>query len=107
SPLGIDDEIHPGDPVVIVGGGNSAGQAAIWLASRGHPVTIAVRGADLAENMSRYLTDRIAGLSGIEVRYDTEGRDLAGSRLLERVEVEDPSTPTRETFPATALLLLA
>jgi len=106
SPLGIDDEIHPGDPVVIVGGGNSAGQAAIWLASRGHPVTIAVRGADLAENMSRYLTDRIAGLSGIEVRYHTEVRDLAGSRWLERVEVEDRSTQTRETLPAAALVVL-
>jgi thioredoxin reductase (NADPH) len=106
SPLGVDDEIHPGEPVVIVGGGNSAGQAAIWLAGRGHPVTVAVRGADLAESMSRYLIDRITGLPDIEVRYQTEVRELAGSRWLERVEVEDVTTQTRETLPAAALVVL-
>jgi len=106
SPLGVDDEIHPGDPVVIVGGGNSAGQAAIWLAGRGHPVTVAVRGTDLAESMSRYLIDRITGLPDIEVRYQTEVRELAGSRWLERVEVEDVTTQTRETLLAAALVVL-
>ena len=106
SPLGVDDEIHPGDPVVIVGGGNSAGQAAIWLAGRGHPVAVAVRGTDLAESMSRYLIDRITGLPDIEVRYQTEVRELAGSRWLERVEVEDVTTQTRETLPAAALVVL-
>jgi len=106
SPLGVDDEVHPGDPVVIAGGGNSAGQAAIWLAGRGHPVTIAVRGTDLAETMSRYLIDRIAGQPDIEVRYHTEVRNLAGSRWLERVEVEDLTTRTREILPATALVVL-
>jgi len=102
SPLGVHDEIHPGDPVVIVGGGNSAGQAAIWLADRGHPVTIAVRGTDLAENMSRYLTDRITGRPDIEVRYHTVVRDLDGSQWLERVGVEDLTTKTRDTLPAAA-----
>ena len=106
SPLGVDGEIPPGDPVVVVGGGNSAGQAAIWLAGRGHPVTVAVRGADLAESMSRYLIDRIAGRPDIEVRYHTEVRDLAGSRWLERVEVQDVTTKTRETLPAAALVVL-
>src|SRR5215831_13615431 len=106
SPLGVDDEIHPGDPVVIVGGGNSAGQAAIWLAGRGHPVTIAVRGSDLAESMSHYLIDRIAGRPDIDVRYHTEVRRLSGSRWLERAEAEDLATKTRETLPAAALVVL-
>ena len=106
SPLGIHDEIHPGDPVVIAGGGNSAGQAAIWLADRGHRVTIAVRGTDLAENMSRYLTDRIAGRPDMEVRYHTVVRDLHGSQWLERVGVEDLTTKTRDTLPAAALVVL-
>src|SRR5215467_12080951 len=106
SPLGVQDEIHPGDPVVIVGGGNSAGQAAIWLADRGHRVTIAVRGTDLAENMSRYLTDRITGRPDIEVRYHTVVRDLDGSQWLERVGVEDLTTKTREALPAAALVVL-
>jgi thioredoxin reductase (NADPH) len=64
------------------------------------------RGTDLAETMSRYLIDRIAGQPGIEVRYHTEVRSLAGSRWLERVEVEDLTTGTRETLPAAALVVL-
>jgi thioredoxin reductase (NADPH) len=106
SPLGVDDQIHPGDPVVIVGGGNSAGQAAIWLAGRGHPVTIAVRGTNLAESMSHYLIDRISGRPEIDVRYRTEVRGLEGSRWLERVEAEDLTSKTRETLPAAALVVL-
>src|SRR5262245_21185643 len=48
SPLAAQDQIVAGDPVVIVGGGNSAGQAATWLADHGHPVTIVIRGEGLA-----------------------------------------------------------
>src|SRR5262249_34083829 len=106
SPLGVDDEIRPGAPGVIVGGGNSAGQAAIWLAGRGHPVTIAVRGADLAESMSQYLTERIAGRPDIQVGHRTKVRDLAGSRWLERVEVEELTTKARDALPAAALVVL-
>src|SRR5215470_17329094 len=57
TPLAAQDQIMPGDPVVIVGGGNSAGQAATWLADRGHPVTVVIRGEDLAASMSQYLID--------------------------------------------------
>jgi len=106
SPLGIDDEIRPGDPVVIVGGGNSAGQAAIWLASRGHRVTVVVLGGDLAENMSRYLIDRIVGRPDIEIRYHSAVRGLDGARWLERVEVEHLTTRTHETLTAAALIVL-
>jgi thioredoxin reductase len=106
SPLGVHDEIHPGEPVVIAGGGNSAGQAAIWLADRGHRVTIAVRGADLAESMSRYLIDRITGRPDIEVRDHTVVRDLHGSQWLERVGVENLTTRAHETLPAAALVVL-
>jgi thioredoxin reductase (NADPH) len=106
SPLGVDDEIRPGAPVVIVGGGNSAGQAAIWLSDREHPVTIVIRGTDLAESMSRYLIDRIAGRPGIEIRHHSAVRALDGSQRLERVEVEDLTTAARETWPAAALVVL-
>jgi thioredoxin reductase (NADPH) len=106
SPLGVHDEIHPGEPVVIAGGGNSAGQAAVWLADRGHRVTIAVRGADLAESMSRYLIDRITGRPDIEVRDHTVVRDLHGSQWLERVGVENLTTRAHETLPAAALVVL-
>jgi len=56
TPLAAQDQIMPGDPVVIVGGGNSAGQAATWLADHGHPVTVIIRGEDLTASMSQYLT---------------------------------------------------
>jgi len=106
SPLMVHDEIGAEDPVVIVGGGNSAGQAAIWLAGRGHPVTMVIRGADLAASMSRYLTDRIADQSDIEVRFHTVVRGVAGADRIERIDVEDTSTNTRETLPAAALVVL-
>jgi len=106
SPLTVHDEIGPGDPVVIVGGGNSAGQAAIWLADLGHRVTIVVRGADLAASMSHYLTDRIAGQPDIEIRYHSVVRGLDGAEWLERVEVQDTTTATRETVPTAALIVL-
>jgi len=106
SPLTVHDETRPGAPVVIVGGGNSAGQAAIWLAGGGHHVTMMIRGTDLAESMSRYLIDRIAGRADIEVRYHSVVRELDGAKRLERVEVEDTITKTRETLSAAALVVL-
>jgi hypothetical protein len=106
SPLTVHDEIRAGDPVVIVGGGNSAGQAAIWLAGRGHRVTIVIRGTDLAESMSHYLTERITGRADIEVRYHSVVLALDGGERLERIEVEDTATKTRETVPAAALVVL-
>jgi thioredoxin reductase (NADPH) len=106
SPLTVHDEIRPGDPVVIVGGGNSAGQAAIGLADRGHRVTIVVRGTDLAESMSQYLIERIAGRADIDVRYHAVVRALNGSQRLERIEVEDTTTKTRETLSTPALIVL-
>jgi Pyridine nucleotide-disulphide oxidoreductase len=104
--LGLGETGVPAEPVVIAGGGNSAGQAAIWLADRGHRVTIAVRGTDLAESMSRYLIDRITGRPYIEVRDHTVVRDLHGSQWLERVGVENLTTRAHETLPAAALVVL-
>ena len=106
SPLTVHDEITPGDPVVIVGGGNSAGQAAIWLADLGHRITIVIRGTDLAGSMSHYLTERIAGRPDIEVRYQSVVRGLDGAEWLEWIEIEDTSIGKRETLRAAALIVL-
>jgi len=71
--------------VVLVGGGNSAGQAAVFLASQGAKVWMVVR-RDLAETMSRYLVDRIAGLSNIEVVTGAQVSALEGENgVLEAV----------------------
>ena len=95
-----------GDPVVIVGGGNSAGQAATWLADRGHPVTVVIRGDGLAASMSQYLIDRIAQQPVITIVSRCAVREVDGTARLERVVVEDLTTATRRTLPAAALFVL-
>ena len=106
TPLAAQDQIRPGDPVVIVGGGNSAGQAATWLADRGHPVTIVIRGEGLAASMSQYLIDRIARHPAITIMSRCAVREVDGAGRLERVTVEDLTTSTRRTLAAAALFVL-
>jgi thioredoxin reductase (NADPH) len=74
-------------PVVVAGGGNSAGQAAVFLAESGSPVTIVLRGPDLNASMSRYLVDRIEGHDRIEVRTSTKITGLDGDDALDAVRV--------------------
>src|SRR5262245_22787720 len=83
TPLAAQDQIMPGDPVVIVGGGNSAGQAATWLADRGHPVTVVIRGDGLAASMSQYLIDRIAQQPAITIVSHCAVREGDGPCRLE------------------------
>ena len=106
TPLAAQDRVMPGDPVVIVGGGNSAGQAAIWLADHGHPVTVVIRGGGLAASMSQYLIDRIARHPAIMVMSRSAVREADGAGRLERVTVEDLTTSARRTVPAAALFVL-
>jgi thioredoxin reductase (NADPH) len=65
-------------PVVVLGGGNSAGQAAVFLAESGSPVTVVIRGGDLNASMSRYLVDRIEAHPRIEVWANTTVTGLDG-----------------------------
>ena len=106
TPLAAQDQIMPGDPVVIVGGGNSAGQAATSLADRGHPVTVVIRGEDLAASMSQYLIDRIARHPAITIVFRSAVREVDGTGRLEQVIVEDLTTSARRTLAATALFVL-
>ena len=106
TPLAAQDQIIAGDPVVVVGGGNSAGQTATWLADRGHPVTIVIRGNNLAATMSQYLVDRIAQQRAITVVSRCAVREVDGTTRLERVIVEDITTSIRRTLPAAALFVL-
>ena len=70
--------------MIVVGGGNSAGQAAIYLAQQGSRVSIAIRGDDLAHSMSHYLIERIEADPRIELLTSTEVRALAGDSHLEQ-----------------------
>ncbi len=76
-----------GVPVVIVGGGNSAGQAAIYLAQNGCPVSVVIRSDDLAKSMSQYLVDRIEADTGITVRTNTSVIAVDGDESLEVVQL--------------------
>ena len=84
-----------GRPVVVVGGGNSAGQAAIYLAQHGSHVMVAIRSDDLEVTMSRYLIERIEADPRIELLTTTEVRALAGDRYLETVTLEHTATGAR------------
>jgi thioredoxin reductase (NADPH) len=83
----IESRLCAGSPVVVVGGGNSAGQAAMFLADSGSQVAIVIRGSDLGKNMSRYLVDRIQADSRIGVRTNTEVAGLEGDRSLTAVRL--------------------
>ena len=75
--------------VAIVGGGNSAGQAAVYLSRFARQVKIFIRRADLRDTMSSYLIDQIASIPNIEVLGHREIRELQGDQRLEAMMVED------------------
>jgi thioredoxin reductase (NADPH) len=91
-------------PVVVVGGGNSAGQAALFLAESGSRVCLVVRDGSLDNDMSRYLIDRIADHPGIEVMLGTEVSEVLGESELDGVRVQPADGADRE-LPARYLFV--
>jgi thioredoxin reductase (NADPH) len=102
----IEARLCRSEEIVLVGGGNSAGQAAVFLRSFATKIWMLVRGPSLAENMSQYLIDRIRAIDNIEVLTHTEIIALYGSRekQLERVRWrnivtrEETEKPIRHVF---------
>ncbi len=92
-----------GSDVMVVGGGNSAGQAAIYLSQQGCKVTVAVRKPDLSASMSAYLIDRLEADPGIAIRTETEVRSLQGDPHLESVTVEQTARGDHEVLSCSAL----
>ncbi len=82
-------QLGDGDDVIVVGGANSAGQAAIFLAQTGRRVHVLVRANSLSESMSRYLLRRIEETPAIHIRTRTEVVALEGNGHLERVQWRD------------------
>jgi len=81
----MEAQLCTGEEIVLVGGGNSAGQAAVFLAETVQKVYMLVRGRELSETMSRYLVQRIVENPGIELHLQTEIAALEGDLHLERV----------------------
>jgi thioredoxin reductase (NADPH) len=100
-------EVQPfeGEEVVVVGGGNSAGQAAVFLAGRARRVYLLIRGDDLGKSLSRYLVDRVTEAGNVELFANTEVRDLVGEDRLHGVVVEDNRSGARQTLGAKALFV--
>jgi thioredoxin reductase (NADPH) len=73
------------EPVILVGGGNSAGQAAVFLASHAEHVHMFIRGANLGQSMSHYLTERVTSLHNVTIHTGTTLTGLNGRVRLERV----------------------
>ncbi|MFM0075965.1 FAD-dependent oxidoreductase [Paraburkholderia sediminicola] len=99
----VEGRLCRGAEVVLIGGGNSAGQAAVFLASHASCVHMLIRGDDLAKSMSRYLIDRIASLSNIVLHTNTVVSAVTSDQLgLESVVCDTPDGPhcvaTRHVF---------
>jgi thioredoxin reductase (NADPH) len=94
----MEAQLCEGEEAIIVGGGNSAGQAAMFLAPRARHVHILVRGPGLAETMSRYLIRRIEESPKITVRPFNQIVGLEGTSTLERVQVRDAKADRTEAF---------
>ena len=92
-----------GADVVVVGGGNSAGQAAVFLAGIAHKVYLLIRGDDLYKDMSSYLARRIEQTPNIEVLLNTEVRRMSGDRHLREVEIANNKTGEARTLKTPAL----
>ena len=91
--------------VYLVGGGNSAGQAALHFAQYASRVTVMIRGEDLGAKMSRYLVERIEASANIDVRTRTEVAGASGERSLESLVLREVGTGATETVPAAGLFI--
>jgi thioredoxin reductase (NADPH) len=94
------------EDVIVVGGGNSAGQAAVHLASRARSVRVVVRGKALKSTMSQYLIDRIDRSPRIEVMTETEVSAVHGSATVESVSLVDRRDGSVEEATATAVFVM-
>jgi thioredoxin reductase (NADPH) len=104
--MGIDAERCRNEDVVVVGGGNSAGQAAIYLAQRARSVRVVVRGPTLKATMSQYLVDRIKRSPVVEVMTETEVIAVNGSATVESVTVADRRDGTTREVRSTAVFVM-
>jgi thioredoxin reductase (NADPH) len=94
-----------GQDVYIVGGANSAGQAAVFFSRHAATVTILVRGKDLESSMSTYLIKQIDAIDNIHVRTGTEVAEACGDGHLERLVLADRATGEQETVDAGSMFV--
>ena len=104
--MATDADRARGEDVIVVGGGNSAGQAAVHLASRARSVRVVVRGKALKSTMSQYLVDRIERSKQIEVMTETEISAVHGTATVETVSLVDRRDGSVQQVPCTAVFVM-
>lgn len=93
--------------VYIVGGANSAGQAAMYFSKFARQVTMVVRGNSLSDSMSQYLENQIAATKNIEVKFNSNVVGIEGGNHCESLTIKNSKTGETETVSASALLIYA
>jgi thioredoxin reductase (NADPH) len=99
----IERQLCRSSTVIVAGGGNSAGQAAMFLSESTEKVLLVIRGADLSKSMSSYLSLRVEAKKNIEILCHTEIRKMTGDKHLETVELENIETHERRTVQTPAV----
>jgi thioredoxin reductase (NADPH) len=102
----MDAAYHGGGDVFVVGGANSAGQAALHLAMHARTVTLLIRGESIREGMSHYLAERCERHPAISIRTSTRVVRAQGDARLESIVVVDDRTAEESEIPADALFVL-
>jgi thioredoxin reductase (NADPH) len=104
--MASDAERCRGEDVIVVGGGNSAGQAALHLSRAARSVRLVIRGDGLAATMSRYLLERIESRSNIEIVVGTEVSAVHGDGRLEHADLRSRADGTVERVAVSALFVM-
>jgi thioredoxin reductase (NADPH) len=99
----LEGQICRNETVIVVGSGNSAGQAAMFLSDGAAKVLLVVRGNDITSKMSDYLSRRVQAQKNIDILYRTEIRRMSGDQKLEEVEIENIQTGERRVIKTPAV----
>ena len=99
----LEGQICRNETVIVVGSGNSAGQAAMFLSDGARKVLLVIRGNDITSKMSDYLSRRVQAQENIDILYRTEIRRMSGNQTLEEVELENTKTGERQVVRTPAV----
>ncbi|HEX9280857.1 MAG TPA: FAD-dependent oxidoreductase [Candidatus Udaeobacter sp.] len=99
----LEGQLCRNETVVVAGSGNSAGQAAMFLSDGAAKVLLVVRGNNIANKMSDYLSRRVEARENIEILYNTEIRKMSGGKKLEQIELENTRTGERRVVRTPAV----
>src|SRR5438067_997681 len=99
----LEGQICRGETVIVAGSGNSAGQAATFLADGAAKVCQVIRAEDLSKNMSSYLSRRVEARENIEILFHTQIRKMVGNKMLEEAELENTQTSERRVVRTPAI----